>query len=87
MTAHAAVVRARVLAEARRFRAMLPELMAEHAERWIVFHEGRVVSTHDTEEEAYVAGLTTPGPEAGHVVAVVRAPEAVVVDSLTTLGF
>lgn len=68
-------VERKVLDESRRFRACLPELLADHPGKWVVFHEGRVVSLHDTEEEAYVAGLARPGLGSGHVVAEVREPE------------
>jgi len=78
-------VDARVVAEAERFRDELPQLMQKYAGRWIVFHEGQVVSSHATEEEAFVAGLSSPGPDAGHVVAAVREIEDVFVGAPTDL--
>lgn len=59
----------RVLEETRRFRAALPELLKEHPGKWVVFKDGAVHSIHDTEEEAYGAGLTAFGRDGGHVVA------------------
>ena len=79
-------VRQRVLAEAARFRAKLPVLLARYAEQWVVFRDDEVVSTHATQEEAYVAGLDRFGPDGGHVVAVVREPESVVLSAVIAFG-
>lgn len=79
-------VRQRVLAEAARFRAKLPVLLPRYSEQWVVFRDGEVVSAHDTEEEAYVAGLDRFGPEGGHVVSVVREPESVVLSAVIAFG-
>jgi hypothetical protein len=59
----------RVLEETRRFRDALPELLNEHAGKWVVFKDGRVVSVHKDEDEAYRAGLEKFGREGGHVIA------------------
>jgi hypothetical protein len=40
-----------------------------YADRWVVFRDGEVVSVHDSEEEAYRAGLAKFGRQVGHVVA------------------
>ena len=77
-------VERKVLDESRRFRASLPKLLADHFGKWVVFYQGRVVSSHDTEEEAYVAGLARPGLGSGHVVAQVRQPEDAFVGAFST---
>jgi hypothetical protein len=59
----------RVREEMRRFEVSLPHLKARYADRWVVFRDGAVVSDHDTEEDAYRAGLTRFGRQGGHVVA------------------
>jgi hypothetical protein len=79
-------VRDRVLAEAARFRARLPSLLPAYSNRWVVFRDGEVISAHDSEEDAYVAGLERFGPDGGHVVAVVREAEVVILSALTALG-
>jgi hypothetical protein len=79
-------LRERVLAEAERFRAVLPALLPTYGERWVVFRDGEVASAHATEEEAYVAGLERFGPYGGHVVAVVRQAEVVMLGAITALG-
>jgi hypothetical protein len=79
-------VRQRVLAEAARFRAKLPVLLRLYAEQWVVFRDDEVVSAHATEEEAYVAGLDRFGPHGGHVVAIVREPESVVLSAVISFG-
>lgn len=79
-------VRQRVLAEAARLRAKLPQLLPRYAEQWVVFRDNEVISAHATEEEAYVAGLQRFGPHGGHVVAVVREPESVVLSAAVALG-
>jgi hypothetical protein len=84
--ADAGSVRSRVLAEAARFRAMLPVLLPRYREQWVVFRDGDVVSAHANEEEAYVSGLNQFGPSGGHVVAVVREPEVVVLSAAVWFG-
>jgi len=79
-------VRQRVLAEAARFRAKLPVLLPRYSGQWVVFRDDEVVSAHATEEEAYVAGLDRFGPDGGHVVAVVREPESVVLSAVIGFG-
>lgn len=59
----------RVRQEMRRFEASLPRLMPLYADRWVVFRDGDIVSLHDTEEQAYRAGLEAFGRHGGHVVA------------------
>jgi hypothetical protein len=67
----------RVRQEMRRFEASLPRLKPLYADRWVVFRDGDVVSAHDTEEQAYRAGLATFGRHGGHVVAKVADPRTV----------
>ena len=78
-------LRDRVLAEAERFRARFPELLKVHADKWIVFRDDEVVSVHDTEEEAYLAGLGRFGPDGGHVVMQVREQEVAVLSGSALL--
>ncbi|TMQ05840.1 MAG: hypothetical protein E6J90_47860 [Deltaproteobacteria bacterium] len=80
-------IRQRVLAEAARFRAKLPQLLPRYADQWVVFRDDEVISAHATEEEAYVAGLKRFGPDGGHVVVVVREPENVVLSAAVAFGF
>ncbi len=54
------------------FRKQLPELMPNHAGRWVVFLDGGVKSLHDTQEEAYAEAANTFGLFAGFVVAKVE---------------
>ena len=68
---------ARVAAEAARFRTAVPRLLAEYGGQWVVFRDGTVVSVHSDEESVYLAGLERFGPAGGHVVAVVREPQVV----------
>ena len=53
----------------RRFEASLPRLKPLYADRWVVFREGEVVSVHDSEEDAYRAGLAKFGRQGGQVIA------------------
>jgi hypothetical protein len=59
----------RVLAETERFLSVLPELIERYRGRWVVFRDGRVVSDHDTEDQAYQAAVEQFGIAGGHVVA------------------
>jgi hypothetical protein len=59
----------RVLQETLRFREALPELLKTHRGKWVVFRDGEVKSVHDTEEEAYTAGLAAFGRDGGQVIA------------------
>jgi len=59
----------RVLQETLRFRAALPDLLKTHPGKWVVFRDGEVKSVHETEEEAYKAGLEKFGRDGGQVVA------------------
>ena len=58
-----------VLAQTKKFRAMLPTLLRQHAGLWVVFRDDAVVSTHKTEEEAFTAAVAAFGPTGGFVVA------------------
>lgn len=78
--------RERVLAEWQRLRARLPSLLPIYGDRWIVFRDGEVVSAHSSEQEAYVAGLERFGHDGGHVIAVVREPEVVILSGASLLG-
>jgi len=58
-----------VLAEMKRFEESLDSLMGEYRDKWVVFKDGKVLDAHDTEEEAYKAGIEFLGRDGGHVVA------------------
>jgi hypothetical protein len=77
---------ARVANESARFRATIPQLLAQYGGKWVVFRDGAVVSVHLDEESAYVAGLQRFGPGGGHVVAVVREPEPVLLSAAVAFG-
>ena len=49
--------------------ASLPRLKPLYADRWVVFRDGEVASVHDSEEDAYRAGLARFGRQGGHVIA------------------
>jgi hypothetical protein len=85
MTAHEAI-RDRVVAEAARFRAQIPQLMAHYRGMWVVFRDNSVVSAHTDEETAYLSGLKQFGPAGGHVVAVVEEPEPVLLSAAIAFG-
>jgi hypothetical protein len=53
---------------------------------WVVFRDGAVVSVHRDEETAYIAGLRQFGPAGGHIVAVVREPEPVLLSAAIAFG-
>lgn len=59
----------KVLQETLRFRGALPELLKEHAGKWVVFRDGQVQGVYDDEEQAYRDGLVKFGREGGHIVA------------------
>ena len=59
----------RILEESRRFRAALPELLKQHAGKWVVFKDGEVRIVTDDEDSAYVWGLEHYGARGGFVVA------------------
>jgi len=75
-----------VLAETLTFRSMIPALLPDYRDRWVVFREGQVHSIHATEEEAFVAGLDRFGPSGGHIVAVVRPVEPIALSGTAALG-
>lgn len=58
----------RVRQETLRFREALPELLKTHGGKWVVFRDGEVKSVHESEEEAYQAGLERFGRDGGQVV-------------------
>jgi len=58
-----------VLEEMKRFEESLDSLMEEYRDKWVVFKDGKVVSAHDTEEDAYRSGIESMGHEGGYVVA------------------
>ena len=74
----------RVREEMGRFREALPRLLSELEGRWVVFRDGEVVSVHDDEEQAYIAGMERFGPDGGQVIALV-VPERVVPVSAAVL--
>jgi hypothetical protein len=61
----------KVLAETKRFYRALPDLLKKHRGSWVVFHNGAVKSTHNSEDAAYAAALKAFGRDAGFVVACV----------------
>jgi hypothetical protein len=77
-------LRARILAETLRFRAALSRLSELHRGKWVVFRDGVVHSVHETEQDAYKAGVARFGQRGGHVVAQVveEAPLPVSASSL-----
>ena len=77
---------ARVARESARFRATIPQLLAQYGGKWVVFRDGAVVSVHADQETAYLAGLNQFGPAGGHVVAVVREPEPVLLSAAIAFG-
>lgn len=77
---------ARVADESARFRAAIPQLLARYRGKWVVFRDGAVVSVHHDEESAYVEGLRRFGVAGGHVVAIVREPEPVLLSAAIELG-
>lgn len=77
---------ARVKNESARFRAKIPQLLPLYKGKWVVFRDDAVVSVHSDEESAYVAGLKQFGPGGGHVVAVVREPEPVLLSAAIAFG-
>ena len=74
----------RVRQEMRRFEASLPRLLPLYADRWVVFRDGEVVSVHDTEELAYLAGLQRFGRHGGHVIAKLAEQRAVPLSAAVT---
>jgi hypothetical protein len=63
----------RVLDEAKRFRALLPELLRKYDGRWVIFRDGDVAGDFDEEEQAFVAAVGTYGVRGGFVIALVTA--------------
>ena len=59
----------KVLQETLGFREALPDLLKEHAGKWVVFRDGQIQGVYDDEERAYRGGLEKFGREGGHVVA------------------
>jgi hypothetical protein len=51
-----------------RYRAALPGLLARYGGRWVVFKDGKVVSDHDTIDDAHAAGVEAFGVFGGQVV-------------------
>jgi hypothetical protein len=76
----------RVAKESARFRATIPQLLAQYSGKWVVFRDGAVASVHSDEESAYVAGLQRFGPGGGHVVAVVLEQEPVLLTAAIAFG-
>jgi len=77
---------ARVANESARFRARIPQLLAQYRGKWVVFRDGAVVSVHHDEETAYADGLRLFGPAGGHVVALVQEPEPVLLSAAIAFG-
>ena len=72
---------AAVLAETRRFRAALPNLLESYEGCWVVFKNGSVASTHSSQDEAFQAGLAEFGPYSPHVIDRVELKSAVPVSA------
>lgn len=52
------------------FQVQLPKLIeSELRDRWVIFAEGKVVSAHGDEEEAFVKAIDTYGPDSPFIVA------------------
>ena len=79
-------IRERVMKEAARFRAEIPQLLPRYRDQWVVFRDGSVASVHPDEETAYLAGLKQFGPGGGHVVAIVREPEPIMLSPAIAFG-
>jgi hypothetical protein len=62
-------VASKVLKETKRFHQALPELLEIHAGRWIVFLDGEVKGTFDSEDAAYAKAVQRFGKDGGFVVA------------------
>ncbi|MEC8023411.1 MAG: hypothetical protein VX223_05715 [Myxococcota bacterium] len=72
---------AAVLAETRRFREALPNLLESHEGSWVVFKNGQIASAHASQDEAYRAGLATFGPYSPHVIDRVERKSAVLMSA------
>ena len=80
------LIRDQVFAETMRFRSVLTSLLSRYEGRWVVFRDGEVASSHDTEEQAYIAGLDRFGPEGAHVIALVRESQVVTLGAIEVRG-
>lgn len=78
-------VRERVFVESRQFRAMLSTLIPEYGGKWVVFRDGQVQSVHDTEDEAFVAGLQRFGADGAFIIPQVREVEPVLMSGIAGL--
>lgn len=58
-----------VRAEYGRFKTALPELLGTHRAQWVVFLDGRVRTSHPTEDEALASAIGAFGPDAPFVIA------------------
>jgi hypothetical protein len=59
----------KVLAETRKFREALPELLKTHSGEWVIFLDGEPKGFHSDEKTAYDAAVAEFGRNAGFVVA------------------
>ncbi len=76
-----------VLAETKRFRQELPQLLKRYPGRWVVFKNGAVDSDHPDERSAYRAALEKYGPQGGYVVAPVAATGPTPISAGVAFGF
>jgi hypothetical protein len=58
----------KVLEETRRFEVDLPTLMKTFPGKWVIYMDGNVQETHETEEEAYSSALKRFGLHAGYII-------------------
>jgi hypothetical protein len=70
-------VAAKVLEETKRFQADLPELMKKFRDLWVLYKDGRVEASFQSEDEAFKAGLEAFGLDGGHIVIRVEPMEPV----------
>jgi hypothetical protein len=75
-----------VLEQTKKFRAMLPTLLRQHAGLWVMFRDDAVVSTYKTEDEAFIAAIAAFGPTGGFVVAQVVKPASTPLNAATAFG-
>ena len=59
----------KVLQETRRFREVLPGLLATHRGEWVVFKDGEVQAFHADEATAYQDAVKRFGVQGGYVIA------------------
>ena len=77
----------RVLQETLRFEAALPDLRKRYPPgRWVVFHEAKVASDHDSSGDAYAAAVAAFGPDGGFVIAPIAETKATPLSDAVLFG-